>query len=70
MFWLDFGGCDSLTNRSLSPYIFLIQTSWIDMRPRGFLPLVSKEPMLNISIQSDEEIQTYWSPSVGFECGH
>jgi hypothetical protein len=70
MFWLDFGGCDSSTTPSLSTYIFLIQTSCIDMRLGGFPPLVSKEPMFNISVQSDDAIQSYWPSSAGFECGH
>ena len=40
------------------------------MRPEGFPPLVSKEPMFNISAQSNESIQSYWPSSVGSECGH
>lgn len=70
MFWLDSGGCDSSTTPSLSPYIFLHQTSWIDMRQGGFPPLVSQEPKFKISSQSNEEIQSYWPSNVGFECRH
>jgi hypothetical protein len=40
------------------------------MRPGGFPPLVSHEPMFNISAQSDEAIQSYWHSSVGSEYGH
>ena len=40
------------------------------MRLGGSPPLVSKETMFNISSQSDEEIQSYWPPSAGSECGH
>ena len=40
------------------------------MRPGGFPPLVSQEPMLNILSQSDEATQIYWPSSAGSECGH
>ena len=40
------------------------------MRPDGFPPLVSQEPMVNISAQSDETIQICWPSSVGLERGH
>ena len=40
------------------------------MRPEEFPLLVSQEPIFNISTQADAEIQSYLSPSAGFECGH
>ena len=70
MFWLGFGGCDTLTTLCLSPWSFLLKTSWIGMRREGFSPLVSQEPMFKVLAQSYEAIQSYWPSSVGFECGH
>ena len=36
------------------------------MGPRGFPPCMSRESMFQISSQSIEEIQSYWSTSVGY----
>ena len=40
------------------------------MRLGGFPPLVSQEDIFNISVQPDEEIQSYWPSSVGNEFDH
>ena len=62
MFWLDFGGCDSSTTLFISPQSFLLSTSWIDMRLGESPPLVSQEPILSISAQSDDEIEVIGLP--------
>ena len=36
------------------------------MGPRGLPPWMSHEPMFQISAQSIEEIQSYWSTSAGY----
>ena len=36
------------------------------MGPRGFPPYMYHEPMFQISAQSVEEIQSYWSASAGY----
>lgn len=38
MFWLGFGGCDSLTTICISPWYFLLKNSWIEMRLGGSHP--------------------------------
>jgi hypothetical protein len=58
---MGFGSCDFSTTPWRSPYIFSLQTSWIDMILGGLPPLVSQEPIFIISAQYNEEIQ-----SIGF----
>ena len=40
------------------------------MRLARSSPLESQEPMLNISAQSNQAIQSYWPSSASFEFGH
>lgn len=36
----------------------------------GFLYFMSHEPMFQILVQFDEEIQSYWPAKLGIEFGH
>ena len=46
--------------------VVTVQTSCMDRGQSGFPPLMSHEPMFQISAQSVEEIQSYWSANVGY----
>ena len=64
------GGFDSNIGSNQGWFPRGIQLPKIDMRPNGSPPLVSHEPMFQISAQSIEAIQSYWSTKQGFEFEH